>query len=116
MNFRSKSILYIEIVEYYKKYINSGIIRVDEKLPSVRTLAYELGVNPNTVQKAYSILEKEEYIRTLPKKGVYVINRKQETSFQDAFTKELALWKSKGLTKNMLEEAIEQVYKGEHHD
>jgi GntR family transcriptional regulator len=53
----------------------------------VRTLAYELGVNPNTVQKAYSILEKEEYIRTLPKKGVYVINRKQETSFQDAFTK-----------------------------
>ena len=116
LNFRSKSILYIEIFEHYKKYINSGIIRVDEKLPSVRTLAYELGVNPNTVQKAYNILEKEGYIKTLPKKGVYVLDRKQETSFQDAFTKELALWKAKGLTKGMLEAAAEQVYKGEHHD
>lgn len=116
LNFRSKSVLYLEIVEHYKKYINSGIIAFDEKLPSVRSLAYELGINPNTVQKAYGILEKEGYIKTLPKKGVYVIYQKEDTLLRDEFTKELKFWKEKGLTKNMLDEAAEQVYKGEHHD
>ena len=67
-----KGNVYQQIVDYYKRYISLKIIKPMEKLPSCRTLASELGINPNTVERAYSILEKEGYIITIPKKGVYV--------------------------------------------
>ena len=67
-----KSNVYEQIVSEYKRYIKLGILRLDDKLPSCRMLASELGVNPNTVVRAYSVLENEGYIKVLPKKGVYV--------------------------------------------
>ena len=69
-----KGNVYQQIVDYYKRYITLKIIKPMEKLPSCRTLASELGINPNTVERAYSILEKEKYIITIPKKGVYYTN------------------------------------------
>ena len=47
-------------------------------MPSCRTLGKELGINPNTVVRAYSFLEKDGYIMTLPKKGAFVIYSKEE--------------------------------------
>ena len=69
---KNKGNVYEQIVNEYKRFIQLEIIRNDEKLPSCRFLATELGVNPNTVAKAYSVLEEEGYIKVLPKKGVYV--------------------------------------------
>ena len=54
-----KGNVYQQIVDYYKRYISLKIIKPMEKLPSCRALASELGINPNTVERAYSILEKE---------------------------------------------------------
>ena len=68
-----KQDVYIEVAEKYKQYILCGIYNAGDRLPSVRTVGAELGVNPNTVAKAYSLLEKEGYIKALPKKGAYVI-------------------------------------------
>ena len=70
--FSGKQDVYIEIAERYKEYIDKGILSGGEKLPSVREAACTLGVNPNTVAKAYARLEEEGYIVTLPKKGAYV--------------------------------------------
>ena len=64
--------IYEEIVETYAKYICTGALRAGEKLPSCRGLAMQLGINPNTVERAYSELEKRGLIRTLPKKGAFV--------------------------------------------
>ena len=64
--------IYEEIVETYAKYIRTGALRAGEKLPSCRGLAMQLGINPNTVERAYSELEKRGLIRTLPKKGAFV--------------------------------------------
>ena len=64
--------IYEEIVETYTKYIRTGALRAGEKLPSCRGLAMQLGINPNTVERAYSELEKRGLIRTLPKKGAFV--------------------------------------------
>ena len=61
-----------QIVNEYKRFISLGIIKFDEKLPSCRQLASDLGINPNTVQRAYNVLEQDGYINVLPKKGVYV--------------------------------------------
>jgi len=68
-----KQDVYIEVAEKYKQYIMSGIYSKGDKLPSVRAVGTELGVNPNTVAKAYALLEREGYIKSLPKKGAFVI-------------------------------------------
>jgi GntR family transcriptional regulator len=54
------------------RLISLGILAPDEKLPVVRETAKALGVNPNTVQKAYAALEKSGLIYSLPAKGSYV--------------------------------------------
>lgn len=70
--------IYEEIVETYAKYIRTGALRAGEKLPSCRGLAMQLGINPNTVERAYSELEKRGLIRTLPKKGAFVREKAEE--------------------------------------
>lgn len=72
LSFSGKQDVYFEIAQRFEQYIESGIYRDGDKLPSVRASANELGVNPNTVARAYALLEEKGYIRTLPKKGVYV--------------------------------------------
>ena len=72
-NFSGKQDVYIEIAEKYKQYIECGVYAYGDKLPSVRHTACDIGVNPNTVARAYALLEELNYIRALPKKGAYVI-------------------------------------------
>jgi GntR family transcriptional regulator len=68
-----KQDVYVEVAEYFEDYILRGVFVAGDKLPSVRMAAGELSVNPNTVAKAYSMLEEKGYIRALPKKGAFVI-------------------------------------------
>ena len=75
---KGKNNVYEQLVNEYKRFIELGIIKKDEKMPSCRTLGKELGINPNTVVRAYSVLEKDGYIMTLPKKGAFVIYSKEE--------------------------------------
>ena len=67
-----KQDVYLEIASKLERYILGGLYATGDKLPSVRALASELGVNPNTVSKAYSVLEEKQLIHTLSKKGAYV--------------------------------------------
>ena len=75
---RGKENVYEQLVKEYKRFIELGIIKKDEKMPSCRELAKELGINPNTVVRSYDILEQLGYITTLHKKGAYVIYEKKE--------------------------------------
>ena len=68
--------IYEQIVDSYVSFINSGVYKENDHVPSVRELAIEIGINPNTVARAYSILEEEGYIYSLNKKGYYVCKRK----------------------------------------
>ena len=71
--FRSgKQDVYLAVAERYERYIKSGVLKSGDKLPSVRVAAEELGVNPNTVQKAYTLLESRGFIYSVPKKGAFV--------------------------------------------
>ncbi len=108
-----KQDVYLEVADRYKEYIRLGIIKQGEKLPSVRTAAGELGINPNTVAKAYSLLEEEGFIRALPKKGVYVIYG-SENSEKNDFSKEIELLrqiKRSGIDKQTIINLIREVYK-----
>ncbi len=64
--------IYAQIVEQIRLCLASGMVGAGERLPSIRELAVELRVNPNTVAKAYSELEKEGIVNTVRGKGVYV--------------------------------------------
>ena len=107
--FSGKQEVYLEIAARYKEYIKLGIIRNGEKLPSVRAAAGELGVNPNTVARAYSQLEAEGYICALPKKGVFVTARADGDGEPDKKNVIEAL-KSMGVSKARIQEWIEEVY------
>lgn len=72
MRTEKKLSVYESIIESIKRDISLGIIAEGEKLPSCRDFAMQLGINPNTVQRAYSELETQGIIYTIPKKGVYV--------------------------------------------
>ena len=108
-----KQDVYLEVAEKYKEYIKLGIIKKGEKLPSVRTAAGELGINPNTVAKAYSNLEEEGFILALPKKGAYVIYDLIEKDSTQSYSKELELIhkiKESGIDRETILKLIEEVY------
>jgi GntR family transcriptional regulator len=71
-NFSGKQDVYLEIADKLRQYIHAGVYQAGDRLPSVRAAAGEMGVNPNTVARAYALLEEEGLIRALPKKGAYV--------------------------------------------
>lgn len=66
--------IYIQLVEQLEIYIISGCIKAGERLPSVRELALETKVNPNTMQKALAELEEMKLIYTERTNGKFVTN------------------------------------------
>ena len=75
---RSRVPIYEQIVNSFKQMAMSGILSPDEKLPSVRDLSQELTINPNTIQKAYQELERQNIIYTKRGQGSFVNRRNQE--------------------------------------
>lgn len=67
--------IYLQIESQIKHGIAAGALRLDDPLPSVRKFAAELRVNPNTVARAYSNLERDGLIRTVPGGGTYIAER-----------------------------------------
>ena len=64
--------IYIQIKEYYESLIDSGVLKEGEEMPSVREIAILYHINPNTVQRALSLMVESGYLRNIPKKGFYV--------------------------------------------
>ncbi len=72
VNLKEKRPLYEQIASGIEEQILLGIIKPDEELPSVRNLAIELSINPNTVQKAYAALEQKGFIYPVSGRGSFV--------------------------------------------
>ena len=99
-----------QIVNNYKKLISTGVLKDGEFLPSCRELAKELGVNPNTVAKAYKRLEDDGYATSVLKKGYYVSYGKDNSKSIDNFKEHLAKLKSEGITLEEINNAINDIY------
>ncbi|MBR6633534.1 MAG: GntR family transcriptional regulator [Clostridia bacterium] len=72
LNLKSGVPIWEQIKEQFKKQILMGVWAPGEQLPSVRSLASELGINPNTIQRAYSELEREGLSYTVQGRGCFV--------------------------------------------
>ena len=112
MRTEGKLSVYESIVERIKRDVALGIIASGEKLPSCRELALEMGINPNTVQHAYSTLEEMGVIYTIPKKGVYARGVDSPNALKEAEAQIRAL-KAAGLKREQLQEIIERVFSEE---
>jgi GntR family transcriptional regulator len=64
--------IYEQIYEQFVKLISNKVLKTDEQLPSVRDLASSVRINPNTIQRAYKLLESKNYIYSVPGKGNFV--------------------------------------------
>ena len=72
LNFRDGRPIYMQILESVQNQIRSGVLQSGDQLPSVRELASQLAINPNTIQRAYRELEAGGWIATVPGKGCFV--------------------------------------------
>ena len=86
LDYRDVRPIYTQIADGFRSQITAGVLRPEEKLPSVRELATELSINPNTIQRAYRLLEAEGWIATVPGKGCFVCGLR---SYSDAEKQEL---------------------------
>ena len=88
IDYQDRRPIYEQIVERFEKLILQGALEADSQMPSVRQMAAELSINPNTIQKAYAILEQGGYIYPVKGKGNFVNGnlvlrqRKKEACFQ----------------------------------
>ena len=72
MEFSNNQAIYIQIAEFISDKIQSGELKDNEKIPSVRELAVELEVNPNTVMRAYEMLQQQDIVFTKRGMGFFV--------------------------------------------
>lgn len=74
IDYKDRRPLYEQIVDRFRTLIIKGILPTDAQLPSVRNLAIELSINPNTIQRAYGELERLGYIYSVKGKGNFAAN------------------------------------------
>ena len=113
LNYRDAKPIYEQIKEGLRKLVVSGAISAGEKLPSVRELASQLAINPNTIQRAYRELEAEGYIVSVPGKGSYpvdndILKTKTLTQLYSEFDTVVTKLKNLGVSTGELREHIEK--------
>ena len=118
IDLRSRVPIYEQVKQNIIKLISAGALLPDQQLPGVRSLARDLGINPNTVQKAYSELESEGFIYQATGRGSFVsqsdeaasaLKEKELLKFKEEVIKlkKLSVSKNEALTilNNVYEEA-----------
>ena len=113
LDYRDARPIYSQIIDGFRDQILAGVLSPGDKLPSVRDLAAELAINPNTIQRAYRELESQGWIQSVPGKGSFVLGVPQATAAEtqaltEEFDKLTALLLKLGLTHRELMDRIEK--------
>ena len=113
----SRQPVYEQIVEQMERFVLTGILRAGEQMPSVRSLSMELSINPNTIQKAYSELDRRGILTSVPGRGCFVSAKALDVLSEAMrgkigelkdLVKELKL---AGTGLDEIQEAVEQAYR-----
>ena len=106
LDYRDRRPLYEQVTEKLEELMFSGVLPPDSRLPSVRSMATELSINPNTIQRAYAELERQGYIYSVKGRGSFVADNRQirERKRQEIWDQlELLIRDAKGTGITMLE-------------
>ena len=102
---RDRKPIYEQLTENIRRLVLQGVLQPNEQLPSVRALAVELAINPNTIQKAYAELERQGITYSLPGRGSFVsdniteLSRAQLAQTADALHAAMKAAKDAGMTR-----------------
>ncbi len=113
---RSREPLYEQLARQLRWQIAMGFLAGDEPLPSVRQLSGELGINPNTIQKAYRLMEAEGLIYARPGRGNFVTpavseqRRKQQEAQMERAEQAIRSAKEMGIGRERIWEMLERIY------
>ena len=115
IDYKDRRPLYEQIVEKLSDLMVRGVLAQDSQLPSVRSLATELSMNPNTIQRAYAELERQGYIYSVKGRGSFVAENHQiRAKKQVEIWQELALLveeaRSAGITMEAFQAQVAQNY------
>ncbi len=114
---RDRRPIYEQIVEKYEMLIAGGVMAPGEQLPSVRQMASELSINPNTIQKAYAILEMKGFTYTVKGRGSFVsgdqaVAERKRGIWREKFISLVREGKELGMTDSAVLAAVREVYGG----
>ena len=116
VDMRDRKPIYEQLIENIRTQAVQGYLKPDEHLPSVRQLAAELAINPNTIQKAYAELERQGVIYSLPGRGNFISPNigavaKQELQRQmQQLTIQLQQAKNAGAAKTEVQALLDAVF------
>ena len=116
LDLQSRTPIYQQLKEKILRLIMAGAIGPGDPLPSVRGMARELGINPNTVAKAYQDLEKSGLIYSVAGKGSFIsgeetLDRQMTASVLDRFREAVREARSAGVDRQTALALVEEVYK-----
>ena len=115
LDYSDKRPIYEQIVDKMQILIANGALEPDEKLPSVRSLAVELSINPNTIQRAYSELERSGFIYSVKGRGNFVradehLKEQRQAKILEALKKQLISCREQGITREKILHCVDNVY------
>ena len=118
INLLGKAPIYEQIYNSIAGLISAGALSAGEKLPAVREIAKQLGINPNTVQKSYFMLEQAGLIYSIPAKGSYVCESAKAAQAlcklaAEKLLRELGAAKTAGISKEAAQKLLDEVYSEE---
>lgn len=114
---QSRKAVYEQLCEQAERLIAAGLLKAGEPMPSVRSLSVSLGVNPNTIQKAYTELDRRGLIYSSPGKGCFVSDNaasvvREEKIRQLGEVEALAAsFAAAGVEKSIFMEAVDNGYR-----
>lgn len=117
INYQSREPIYEQLYNNVVRLIGMGVLTPHEKLPTVRAMAQQLGVNPNTVSKSYQLLEQNGYIYSTVGKGSFVadssavLNSHQEEAKND-LAKAIKNASDVGISKDEVNAMVNDIYFG----
>ena len=112
----SRKPVYEQLISQMERFILTGVVHPDDQIPSVRSLSMELAVNPNTIQKAYSELDRRGLTYSVPGRGSFVaagaverIGERRRSKLKEliALVSELAL---AGIRKEEILACVEEAF------
>ena len=116
IDYKDRRPLYQQIMDKIEEAAVRGLIKPDEQLPSVRSLAADLAINPNTIQRAYAELEKKDITYSVPGKGSFLA--KSQNSILQERTSEIKTHlgdlvkesKQLGITQDFFQGMVEEIW------
>ena len=115
IDYQDRRPLYEQIVERFKTLIIRGVLAPEEQMPSVRSLAIELSINPNTIQRAYAELERQGFIYPVKGRGNFVspekrIAEEKKKEYMQELAKIVEHGREIGISKGEMQDLLNVVW------